>query len=245
MIKKIEVLYEDDECLVVNKPEGLPVQGGSGAHTNLDDILKEMYSPRPLLTHRLDKDTSGAALTAKSRAAAARFSRAMADGTALKQYLAICRAGYGAVTGDTGTIDESLTRKGVTKEARTRYRRLAENGGFALYRLELGTGRTHQIRRHLAQNGLPVLGDRKYGDFALNRRLRREAGIKRLMLHAFRLALPLPNGRVLDVRAPLPDCFTEALKVFGMEFEDTADDGLTGPQFQVVPKIPSLPFREH
>jgi 23S rRNA pseudouridine955/2504/2580 synthase len=214
LIKDIEVLYEDDDCLVVNKPEGLSVQGGSGASVNLDAILSAKYSPRPLLTHRLDKDTSGTLLTAKSRAAAAYFSRIMACGAARKQYLALCRAGEGGAK--TGTIRTGLAQKGVVKTACTRYRRLAENGRVALYRLELGTGRTHQIRRHLAQNNLPVLGDKKYGDFALNRRLRAEAGIKRLMLHAIRLALPLRDGRILDICAPLPGCFTDAMAVFGL-----------------------------
>ncbi|MDR1257381.1 MAG: RluA family pseudouridine synthase [Spirochaetaceae bacterium] len=216
LIKEIEVLYEDDDCLVVNKPEGLSVQGGSGASVNLDEILRALYSPRPLLTHRLDKDTSGVILTAKGRAAAAYFSRIIAGGAARKQYLALCRAGEGGADGETGTINASLTQKGVVKTACTRYRLLAENGGFGLYQLELGTGRMHQIRRHLAQNNLPVLGDKKYGDFALNRRLRGEAGIKRLMLHAVRLALPLRNGHILDVSAPLPACFTDALSAFSL-----------------------------
>jgi 23S rRNA pseudouridine955/2504/2580 synthase len=215
----IEVLYEDDDCLVVNKPAGLSVQGGSGASVNLDAILSAKYSPRPLLTHRLDRDTSGALLAAKGRAAAAYFSRIMACGAARKQYLALCRAGGDAAAGKTGTISTGLARKGVVKTAFTRYRRLSENGRVALYQLELGTGRTHQIRRHLAQNNLPVLGDKKYGDFALNRRLRAEAGIKRLMLHAIRLALPLRNGHILDISAPLPACFTDAMAVFGLATE--------------------------
>jgi 23S rRNA pseudouridine955/2504/2580 synthase len=214
LIKEIEILYEDDDCLVLNKPEGLPVQGGCGASVNLDAILGAMYSPRPLLTHRLDRDTSGVILTAKSRAAAAYFSRTMAGGGARKQYLALCRADKDATAGKTGTISISLTQKGAVKTACTHYRRLAEYDRVALYQLELGTGRTHQIRRHLAQNNLPVLGDKKYGDFALNRRLRGEAGIKRLMLHALRLVLPLRDGHILDISAPLPACFTDALAAF-------------------------------
>jgi 23S rRNA pseudouridine955/2504/2580 synthase len=216
--KEIEVLYEDNDCLVVNKPEGLPVQGGNGASVNLDVILSARYSPRPLLTHRLDKDTSGVILLAKGSAAAAYFSRTMTGNGVRKQYLALCSVGKDVAVGKTGTINASLVQKGVVKTACTRYRRLAENGGVALYRLELGTGRMHQIRRHLAQNHLPVLGDKKYGDFALNRRLRGEAGIKRLMLHAARLVLPLRNRRILDISAPLPACFTDAMATFGLTF---------------------------
>jgi 23S rRNA pseudouridine955/2504/2580 synthase len=183
---------------------------------NLDAILSAMYDPRPLLTHRLDRDTSGVILTAKGRAAAAYFSQTIAGGRARKQYLALCSATKDVSDSKTGTIRTDLTQKGVVKTACTHYRRLDKNGSFALYQLELGTGRMHQIRRHLAQSNLPVLGDKKYGDFALNRRLRAEAGIKRMMLHAIRLALPLPDGRILDVRAPLPVCFTEALAALGL-----------------------------
>jgi 23S rRNA pseudouridine955/2504/2580 synthase len=217
LIRKPEILYEDDDCLVINKPAGLPVQGGRRADVNLDVILAALYKPRPLLVHRLDKDTSGALLAAKTPAAAAYFSRIIAGHGALKQYQALCRAPEDRVNGKTGTFISSLLLKGVLKDACTRYRLLAENGGFALFLLELGTGRMHQIRRHLAQNNLPVLGDDKYGDFALNKRLRGEAGIKRLMLHASRLEFPLQGGRLIDIRAPFPAAFKDAATTLGLE----------------------------
>ncbi|MDR2796426.1 MAG: RluA family pseudouridine synthase [Spirochaetaceae bacterium] len=210
-MNKIEILYEDDECLVINKAAGLPVQGGKGAAVNLDALLAASWKPRPLLTHRLDKDTSGVILTAKTPAAAAHFSREFAGKRVKKQYLALCRQHKNAINDREGSIHSSLERKGVLKDALTRYRLLESAGGFAFFRLEPGTGRMHQIRRHLSQNGLPVIGDDKYGDFALNRRLRGEAGIKKMLLHASRLALPLQSGHILDISAPLPDYFLEAL----------------------------------
>ena len=219
-MRKIEVLYEDDECLVINKEAGLPVQGGKGAAVNLDAILAASWKPRPLLTHRLDKDTSGVILTAKTPAAAAWFTREFAGRRVKKQYLALCgqreNGRESGINGREGVIHSPILRKGVSKDSLTRYSLLGASGGFALVRLEPGTGRMHQIRRHLSQEGLPIIGDGKYGDFALNRRLRGEAGIRNLLLHSLRLAVPLRSGHILEVSAPPPAHFLEALAAFGL-----------------------------
>lgn len=226
-MKRIEILFENDDILILNKPAGLAVQGGKGIGVSLDRILAEEFCPPPLLVHRLDQDTSGLILTAKHRDAAARFSRLFAggknrfpdgadpaarpgrieDGGLVKQYRALCA---GTPPADSGIISISLRIGGLDKSARTAYRRLAGNGEFSLLELELGTGRMHQIRRHLAKIGNPVLGDGKYGDFALNKRLRRDMGLRRLLLHAFRLSIP--GGP--DICAPLPDYFTPFLDLF-------------------------------
>jgi 23S rRNA pseudouridine955/2504/2580 synthase len=210
-LKRIDVLFENDEILILNKPAGLAVQGGKGIKLSLDKILAENFRPPPLLVHRLDQDTSGLILAAKHREAAARFSRLFAGGNGgqglVKQYRALCA---GTPPEDSGRITMSLRVGGHDKRAQTAYRRLAGNGEFSLLELELGTGRTHQIRRHLAEIGNPVLGDDKYGDFALNKRLRRDMGLRRLLLHAFRLIIP--GGP--DVSAPPPDYFTPFLDLF-------------------------------
>jgi 23S rRNA pseudouridine955/2504/2580 synthase len=219
-MKHIETVYEDEDCLVINKAAGLPVQGGHGAAVNLDALLAASRKPRPLLVHRIDKETSGLVLTAKSTAAAAYFSKAFAGKTVRKQYLAVCRCEKDAPAGETGVINSSLERNGVLKDALTNFRRLKTAKGFALLQLELGTGRMHQIRRHLAQKNLPVIGDEKYGDFALNKRLRRESGIKRMLLHSARLTLTLRNGRTLDVSAPPPEYFDAALLSLGLGIDD-------------------------
>jgi 23S rRNA pseudouridine955/2504/2580 synthase len=220
-LKRIDVLFENECCLVLNKPAGLAVQGGEGVGASLDALLAGEYSPRPLLVHRLDKDTSGVILVAKNREAAARFSAlfsgeplpGMAGRGVMKQYLALCA---GIPQPPEGLIREDLEIRGAVKKSETRYRVLGSaslSGVDALdcaaLELELGTGRMHQIRRHLAHIGHPILGDDKYGDFALNKALRKATGLKHLLLHASRLVIPpaaFPGG--IDATAPLPSYFT-------------------------------------
>jgi len=212
-VKNIEILYEDEFSIIVNKPAGLAVQGGKGVKSSLDKILMEIRSPQPLLVHRLDKDTSGILLAAKTREAAGLFSRVLAGGkqggAAVKQYTAVCA---GKPEKDSGTITADLMVRQSLKKSETRYRVIKsgkletpETEIFSVLELELGTGRMHQIRRHLAMNGNPVLGDDKYGDFALNKKLRKACGLKRLLLHASRLVIR--DSFNLDISAPLPDYF--------------------------------------
>ena len=200
-MKNVEILYEDDLSLVINKPAGLAVQGGKGVKSSLDEILAAMRSPPPLLVHRLDKDTSGVILTAKTREAAALFSRLLGtDRKAVKQYTAVCA---GSPQKSEGVITMDLHIRGSLKKSETRYR-VIQSGEFSVLEVTLGTGRMHQIRRHLSLSGNPVLGDDKYGDFALNKKLRKTSGLKRLLLHASRLVITDVN---LDITAPLPDYF--------------------------------------
>ncbi|MDR1351753.1 MAG: RNA pseudouridine synthase [Treponema sp.] len=227
-MKRIDVLFENNECVVLNKPSGFPVQGGKGVGISLDSVLKDpggRFGPAVrleegkalLLVHRLDRDTSGALLVAKGREAAAKFSALFAAGRARdgssgkgavrKCYLAVCA---GRPSPDSGVIRTGLDIRGKRKTAETGYARLkggclpAGGAEFSALELELGTGRMHQIRRHLHQIGCPVLGDDKYGDFALNRELRKQGAVKRLLLHASRLVIADAG---IDVSAPLPECF--------------------------------------
>jgi 23S rRNA pseudouridine955/2504/2580 synthase len=218
--------------MVLDKPSGLPVQGGEGVKTSLDSILSQEFDPRPLLVHRLDRDTSGLILVAKTREAAAALStllgggrKAVAGSLALvKQYLGVCAGSLGgAEGGKRGAIRLDLDVRGKEKEAETFYRlvktaacALPDGAAFScsLLELELSTGRMHQLRRHLALIGHPLLGDDKYGDFPLNKRLKTAFGLKHLLLHASRLIIPpwpplFPEG--LDVSSPLPDYFVEFL----------------------------------
>jgi 23S rRNA pseudouridine955/2504/2580 synthase len=209
-VKNIEILHEDDLSLVINKPAGLAVQGGEGVKTSLDKILAEIRKPPPLLVHRLDKDTSGIILTAKNKEAAAYFSSLWGKNRkAVKLYIAVCA---GCPKEDRGIITEDLRIRNSIKKSITSYRILkrgnlacADIMEYSVLELELGTGRMHQIRRHLAMNGTPVLGDGKYGDFALNKSLRKTPGVKRLLLHSSRLIIK--EDYSLDVSAPLPECF--------------------------------------
>jgi 23S rRNA pseudouridine955/2504/2580 synthase len=222
MKQQIPVLFENKSCIVLNKPAGLPVQGGRGVTVSLDSLLAETCSAQPRLVHRLDRDTSGLILVAKGREAAAAFSalfssRRAGGGTprgregVVKQYRAACS---GIPSPPCGLIRLSLDIRGRELEAETSYTLLSSRKAgsldISLLELELGTGRTHQIRRHLARIGCPVLGDDKYGDFSLNKSLRKTQGLKRLLLHASRLRIPpfpplLPEG--LDLSAPLPGYF--------------------------------------
>lgn len=192
--------------MVLNKPAGLAAQGGKDVEVSLDAILAKEFSPRPLLVHRLDQDTSGLILAAKNREAAACFARLFAGEkgrSVIKRYLAVCA---GSPDPSVGVVRAELPVRGAARASETAYRLLETRWDFSLIELELGTGRTHQIRRHLAHICCPVLGDDKYGDFALNRRLRKERGLKRLLLHASRLII---SGFSIDVTAPLPDYFEE------------------------------------
>ena len=222
-MKEIPVLYENPCCMVLNKPMGLPVQGGEGIRFSLDSILSEKIKPRPLLVHRLDRDTSGVILVARTKEAARDFSALFANsGTIKKFYLGIC---FGVIEPAEGTINLSLDVRGkgrgrIKKESETYYK-LLSSGNLgetlcALLELKPGTGRMHQIRRHLALIGHPLFGDDKYGDFALNKKLKAQLGLKGLCLHASRLVIPhlpglLPDG--LDVTAPLPETFSRFLKL--------------------------------
>ena len=214
--------------MVLDKPSGLAVQGGKEVKTSLDSILSEEFEPRPLLVHRLDRDTSGVILVAKTKEAAAPLSSLLGSGRLVKQYLGVC-AGIpgGGEGGERGAIRLDLDVRGKEREAETFYQlvktascALPDTGAFScsLLKLELGTGRMHQIRRHLALIGHPLLGDDKYGDFPLNKKLKAAFGLKRLLLHASRLIIPpsppmLPEG--LDVTAPLPEHFAGFLDNMG------------------------------
>lgn len=216
LLKNPEICFENDLCLVLNKPAGLAVQGGEGIKNSLDRLLEREYG-RPLnLVHRLDKDTSGLILVAKNREAASLFAGIFAarkGNGMVKRYLACCA---GNPESEKGSIRTDLESRGKSRASETFFRLLG--GGpcagkpCSLLELELGTGRTHQIRRHLAMTGIPVLGDDKYGDFSANRFFRKNAGLRHLLLHASRLIIPPAlAGFSLDVSAPLPPYFEDFL----------------------------------
>jgi len=190
------------------------VQGGKGIGVSLDSVLAQKWPQRPLLVHRLDRDTSGLILAAKNKTAAAAYSRLLMSRAVVKRYMAMCK---GRPDQGEGVISLDLEIRGMKKKSETGYRiiEVFENG-FSLLELELGTGRMHQIRRHLALTGNPVLGDDKYGDFTLNHLLRRTMRLNKLLLHASRLIIPetRDNPR-LDLIAPLPEYFNEFISKVG------------------------------
>lgn len=211
----LPVLHEDAALLVVDKPSGVAVHGGSGVSFG---VIESLRTARPQagvleLAHRLDRDTSGLLIIAKKRSALIELHRMLREGEVDKQYFAIVK---GVPAKKSFDIRESLhkhvtaggeRRVSVTGEGRpsvTKVRLVAKSDRLSLLQLGLLTGRTHQIRVHLAHVGHPVLGDDKYGDFELNRALARQ-GVKRLMLHAHRLAFDHPVDRkAMRLQSPLP-----------------------------------------
>ena len=212
---RMPVLYEDEAIIALDKPAGLAVHGGSGiAHGAIESLRSMRPQARYLeLVHRLDRETSGVLLVAKKRAALVALHAMLRDHAIDKRYLAgvagrfrneqqrVRLALEKRVTG-TGEKRVSVSSAGVSAE--TVFRRIARGAEFSLLEAQLLTGRTHQIRVHLAHLGHPILGDDKYGDFDLNRRVRK-LGLKRMFLHAASLALAHPiTGEALSIVAPLP-----------------------------------------
>ncbi len=211
--------YEDDALLAVDKPAGLAVHGGSGiAHGLIEQLRAARPQARFLeLVHRLDRDTSGVLLLAKKRAALVALHAAWRDGEIDKRYLVLVRGHWRDAKRTVELpVHRFLTHEGerrvrVEDEGRpasTTFRRERvwrdHDPPLALLEAELHTGRTHQIRVHLAHLGFPLAGDDKYGDFAWNRQLARQ-GLKRMFLHARRLAFAHPaDGRAIAIVAPLP-----------------------------------------
>jgi len=216
------VLHEDAHVLALNKPSGLSSQGGRiQAHT-LDDLLwafMRSNGKRPELVHRLDRDTSGVILAAKTKPAAGFLGKAMQARRFKKTYVALLSA---APEPRAGTIDAPLIRQEIGREsymrvadpdapgaqtALSRYRTLSASEDGAMVELDPATGRMHQLRVHMASIGRPLVGDARYGG-ALTFAGR---GAPRLMLHAARLVFPHPEGGYVTVDAPPPEDF-EALK---------------------------------
>ncbi len=210
----LSALYKDDEILVLDKPSGLPSQPGEGVRVSVVEAVERDFGFRPFLVHRLDKETAGCLIVARSSAAAAKWSRLVESRELGKTYRAIVS---GAPTGGRGSFNDPVATRGEEKSAATAWRLLGSFGAaapaaprFSCLELELGTGRTHQIRIHLAGHGLPILGDDRHGDFALNKLLRKELGLRRLLLVAW--SLVLPGGQL--VRASLPEHFAAFLSRF-------------------------------
>ena len=220
---EFSIIHEDAALLVIDKPAGVAVHGGSGVSYG---VIESLRAARPgakflELAHRLDRDTSGLLVVCKKRSALVELHHMLREGEVEKIYFAVTK---GRWEGTTREIREPLhkyvtaggqRRVSVREDGRaavTRVRRLKANGEFSLLEVRLLTGRTHQIRVHLAHAGHPVLGDDKYGDFALNRGLAGR-GVKRLFLHAGRLAFSHPlAGERLRLESPLPRAMDQFVK---------------------------------
>ncbi len=239
--REFEIVFEDDALLVINKPSGVAVHGGSGVSFG---VIEQLRQARPEakyleLVHRLDRDTSGLLMVAKKRSALVKLHEMLRNGHPKKIYLAL---GVGAWQPEkchvrlplvkyTGASGEKMVRMGdetTGQAAHTIFHLLNTFSGclthsvgisaLSLVQATLKTGRTHQIRVHMQSQGCPIAGDERYGDYQANRRLQK-IGLKRMFLHAHRLELDHPlTGERLVLVAELPkelQGFLERLKVSG------------------------------
>lgn len=219
------VVHEDAHVIAFNKPSGLAVQGGSGVARSLEDLLAafaKSNGKQPRLVHRLDRETSGVIIAARTKPAAAFFSAAFAGRDVKKTYLAIvCGGAPERREGEIALSLKKSSRRGLDimeiakdgQAALTRYRTLAATPEAALMELSPETGRMHQLRAHLAAIGRPIAGDGKYGG------LYRIGGteIPRLLLHAAALDVPFPDGGRQTFVAPPPPEFEAVARSLGLE----------------------------
>jgi len=210
----VEILFESRELLVAFKTAGLATHRGKGhEEDNLLDRVRDLMKKRraPFMVapvHRLDAGTSGPVLFGKGRRAAGLLGKLFMEDLVEKIYLGLA---VGELTGG-GLLTSPVPAKGKEKEARTGFSVLSSGGGFSLLELHLQSGRTHQIRRQLADAGHPLTGDRRYGGPF-------PPGLDRLFLHCRRLALQDPfTGEPLIVESPLPENLASVLHSLGMEF---------------------------
>jgi 23S rRNA pseudouridine955/2504/2580 synthase len=230
------LLHEDKKVYVFNKPAGLAVQGGSGINRHVDDMLESLRNQKgekPRLVHRLDRETSGVLVVARTRGAAVSLTRAFRERETEKIYWAICR---GVPTRAEGRISTWLVREKspdgdfmrVAKHgepdadhAETHWRLVDQAGPVSWLELQPVTGRTHQLRVHLAHFGHPIIGDPKYFNVE---NWEFPGGIqKRLHLHARRIRIPHPDGGFIDVTAPLPPHMQQTFNLLGLD-ERTAGE---------------------
>ena len=225
------VLHRDDHVIVLNKPSGLAVQGGTGTSRHLDGLLDGLRfgGERPRLVHRLDKDTSGVLVLARSASSAAALARSFRAKTARKIYWALV---VGVPRPVSGRIDLPLAKVAGSRGERIRPDETAGRRAVTDYRivdkagrraawlmLEPRTGRTHQLRVHCAALGTPILGDGKYGGagaFVADRG-------RGLHLHARAIAIPHPRGGLIQAMAPLPPHMEASWRFFGFDPADATD----------------------
>jgi 23S rRNA pseudouridine955/2504/2580 synthase len=226
-------LYEDADVLVLDKPMGLAVQGGSGTTRHVDrmlEVMRDASGQRPRLVHRLDKDTAGCLLVAKTRFAAASLAKVFRSRQARKIYWALVA---GVPKPRQGRISTFLAKEDREDESVMRIARHGEEGAshavtyyavvetsaqqLAWVSLKPVTGRTHQLRAHLAHIGHPIVGDPKYFN---KENWQLPGGIQnRLHLLARRIVVPHPRGGVIDVTAPLPPHMVQSFNLLGLDLK--------------------------
>lgn len=238
------VLFEDAHCLVIDKPAGIAVHPGTGMTEEDETILSAVqslfaerglpFSASEVLAHRLDKDTTGCLLLAKTPAAHMNLQAQFAARTVRKTYLALvagtpspASAMIDAPIGRHATVRTKMSvyQATASREATTSFKTIGASEGVALLACDLHTGRTHQIRVHLSSIGHPVLGDPVYGSGA-SESVTERLSIDFLCLHAWKLSFLSPSGKTVSVVCPLPKRFEALLKRVGIrEYGNTGIQG--------------------
>ncbi len=216
------IIYQDTNVIVIDKPAGTAVHGGSGIDHGVIETFRTLLPNEPglELAHRLDRDTSGCLVLARNRAALLALHTAFRDGTVAKTYDALVYGGWPRkLRSVRAQLEKYVTRSGErrvrvranAKPARTEFSLVEGGEGVSWVRAHPHTGRTHQIRVHSQVSGHPVVGDEKYAS-QQQLALSRAAGVRRLCLHASSVTVPV-NGRPRRFDAPVPDDFTEAWRL--------------------------------
>jgi len=225
---EFKILLEDAHLLVIDKPAGVAVHGGSGISYG---VIEQLRASRPEakfleLVHRLDRETSGILLLAKKRSALTNLHEQIREGELDKRYLTLVRGDWQNARQhiklplfkyNTPDGERRVRVQADGMASHTVFNLIRRYGDFALLEAELKTGRTHQIRVHLASSGFAIAGDDKYGDFALNRTLQKADGkriaLKRMFLHAYQITFRHPDsGKPVTLKAPLPPECEQFLK---------------------------------
>ncbi len=212
---KNAVLYQDDQLLVINKPSGLAVHGGSGINLGLIEALRKLYPEQRYLelVHRLDRETSGCLMVAKSRSMLLHLQRQMQSGAVCKRYQALVAGKWPrGLVEVAAPLRKNQLQSGERvvrvseqgKPAVTYFRALQQFKEATLVEAKLETGRTHQIRVHCQAAGHGLAGDQKYGNAAFNSEMKKR-GLKRMFLHAAELAFNMPDETELTIVSPLPE----------------------------------------
>ena len=215
---KIDIIYEDDDLVIVNKPSGILVipDRFDNDLPSLNRILETRYGCHMYVVHRLDRGTSGVICFAKNEETHKYMSALFQEHQVEKYYMGLVG---GRLIPESGTIESAIiahpTKKGkmITakkgKASKTDYEAVEQWPLYSLVRFRIYTGRTHQIRVHLASSGFPILGDEKYGDFAMNKQLQKadatRGALRRMFLHAYKITFTHPEtGKPMTLQAPLP-----------------------------------------
>ena len=219
------VIYKDDNIIVLNKPSGLAVQGGTNTSRHVDgmlEVLRFELNEKPKLVHRIDKDTSGVLVLARNRTWADRLTKAFREHTLPKTYLALVNSCPKNPAGEIKAPLEKCGEKSLVspdgKPAATVYKTLDEVGSkFALVEASPLTGRTHQIRAHMEYIGCPIVGDDKY--FGGEKRQKYASIPDKLYFHAYKIDLSALYNKKTVIKAALPEHFKKALAALGIEFK--------------------------